>query len=84
MCSLFCELSLKICFIVFVGDVSAEQQRTQDFLEFLSENSDTDDADSVHSEPEAETILMSCYHGIQSNGTVHQKSIEICGPSGRT
>ncbi|XP_048009554.1 uncharacterized protein LOC125243774 isoform X2 [Megalobrama amblycephala] len=66
------------------GDVSAEQQRTQGFLEFLSENSDTDDADSIHSEPEAETILMSCYHGIQSNGTVHRKSIERCGPSGRT
>lgn len=84
MCGLFPELSLRMCFFVFVGDVSAEQQRTQGFLEFLSENSDTDDADSVHSEPEAETILMSCYHGIQSNGTVHRKSIERCGPSGRT
>ncbi|XP_059364609.1 uncharacterized protein LOC132103497 [Carassius carassius] len=66
------------------GDVSAEQQRTQGFLEFLSENSDTDDADNVHSEPEAETIVMSCYHGIQSTGTVHQSGVERCGPSGRT
>uniref|UniRef100_A0A8C2JJJ5 C2H2-type domain-containing protein n=1 Tax=Cyprinus carpio TaxID=7962 RepID=A0A8C2JJJ5_CYPCA len=63
------------------GDVSAEQQRAQGFLEFLSENSDTDDADNVHSEPEAETMVMSCYHGIQSNGTVHQN--ERYGPSGR-
>ncbi|XP_016119651.1 uncharacterized protein, partial [Sinocyclocheilus grahami] len=66
------------------GDVSAEQQRTRGFLEFLSENSDTDDADNVHSEPEAETIVMSCYHGIQSNGTVHQNGVERCSPSGRT
>ncbi|XP_056123579.1 uncharacterized protein LOC130101758 [Rhinichthys klamathensis goyatoka] len=60
------------------GDVSAEQQRTQSFLEFLSDNSDTDDADNVHSEPEAETIVMSCYHGIQCNDTVHQKGTERC------
>ncbi|XP_050987753.1 uncharacterized protein LOC127178731 isoform X2 [Labeo rohita] len=66
------------------GDVSAEQQRTQGFLEFLSENSDTDDADNVHSEPEAETIVMSCYQGIQSNGTAHQNGRERCGPSGKT
>lgn len=66
------------------GDVNAEQQRTQSFLEFLSENSDTDDADNVHSEPEAETIVMSCYHGIQSNGTAHQKDTDRCGPSGKT
>ncbi|XP_039535401.1 uncharacterized protein LOC120484355 [Pimephales promelas] len=60
------------------GDVSAEQQRTQSFLEFLSDNSDTDDVDNVHSEPEAETIVMSCYHGIQCNDTVHQKGTERC------
>ncbi|XP_067304795.1 uncharacterized protein [Pseudorasbora parva] len=67
------------------GDASAEKQRTQSFLEFLSENSDTDDnADNVHSEPEAETIVISCYHGIQSNGTVHQKGTERCGPSDKT
>ncbi|XP_052474464.1 uncharacterized protein LOC128030685 isoform X1 [Carassius gibelio] len=66
------------------GDVSAERQRIQGFLEFLSENSDMDDADNVHSEPEAETIVMSCYHGIQSKGTVHQSGVERCGPSGRT
>ncbi|XP_073704087.1 zinc finger protein 576, tandem duplicate 1 [Garra rufa] len=65
------------------GDANAEQQRTQGFLEFLSENSDTDDADNVHSEPEAETIVMSCYHGIQSRGTVHQNGREKCNPSGR-
>lgn len=79
MCGLFCELSLRMCYIVFVGDVSAEQQRTQSFLEFLSDNSDTEDADNVHSEPEAETIVMSCYHGIQCNDTVHQKGTERCG-----
>ncbi|XP_043116166.1 uncharacterized protein LOC122359969 [Puntigrus tetrazona] len=63
------------------GDGNSEQQRTQGFLEFLSENSDTDEADNVHSEPEAETIVMSCYHGIQS--TVHQNVRERCDPSGR-
>ncbi|XP_016141322.1 zinc finger protein 576, tandem duplicate 1 isoform X1 [Sinocyclocheilus grahami] len=66
------------------GDVNSEQQRTQGFLEFLSENSDTDDADNVHSEPEAETIVMSCYHGIQNNGTVHQNGRERCDSSGKT
>ncbi|XP_058602750.1 uncharacterized protein LOC131521747 [Onychostoma macrolepis] len=66
------------------GDVNSEEQRTQGFLEFLSENSDTDEADNVHSEPEAETIVMSCYHGIQSNGTVHQNGRERCDPSGKT
>uniref|UniRef100_A0A8C1LYX9 C2H2-type domain-containing protein n=1 Tax=Cyprinus carpio TaxID=7962 RepID=A0A8C1LYX9_CYPCA len=66
------------------GDVNSEQQRTQGFLEFLSENSDTDDADNVHSEPEAETMVMSCYHGIQSNGTVHQNGRERCDSSEKT
>ncbi|XP_065117007.1 zinc finger protein 576, tandem duplicate 1 [Paramisgurnus dabryanus] len=65
------------------GDVSAEQQSTQGFLEFLSQNSDSDESPVVHSEPEAETILMSCYHGIQSNATGHQNGAEICDPSGR-
>lgn len=84
MCGLSCELSLRMCVIVFVGDVNSEQQRTQGFLEFLSENSDTDEAYNVHSEPEAETIVMSCYHGIQSNGTVNQNGRERCDPSGGT
>ncbi|XP_055065993.2 zinc finger protein 576, tandem duplicate 1 [Misgurnus anguillicaudatus] len=65
------------------GDVSAEQQSTQGFLEFLSQNSDSDESPVVHSEPEAETILMSCYHGIQSSATGHQNGAEICDPSGR-
>lgn len=65
------------------GDVSGEQQSTQGFLEFLSQNSDAGDSDNVHSEPEAETILMSCYHGIQNNATVHPNGVEGCGPSGR-
>ncbi|XP_052433931.1 uncharacterized protein LOC127974592 isoform X1 [Carassius gibelio] len=65
------------------GDDTSEQQRTQGFLEFLSENSDTDDADNVHSEPEAETIVMSCYHGIQSISTVHQNGRERCDSSGK-
>lgn len=84
MCGLSCELSLRMCFIVFIGDVNSEQQRTRGFLEFLSENSDTDEVDNVHSEPEAETIVMSCYHGIQSNVTVHQNGRERCDPSGGT
>lgn len=70
-------------FIVYVGDVSDEQQSTQGFLEFLSQNSDAGDSDIVHSEPEAETILMSCYHGIQNNTTVHPNGVESCGPSDR-
>lgn len=61
------------------GDVS-EQQRTQGFLEFLSENTDAVDAGNIHSEPEAETIVMSCYHGIQSNGTVHHNGTERSDP----
>ncbi|KAL1259481.1 hypothetical protein QQF64_010058 [Cirrhinus molitorella] len=65
------------------GDANAEQQKTQGFLEFLSENSDTDDVDNVYCEPEAETIVMSCYHGIQSNATIHQNDRERCGPSGK-
>lgn len=69
-------------YYVGVGDVSGEQQSTQGFLEFLSQNSDAGDSDIVHSEPEAETILMSCYNGIQNNATVHQNGEERCGPSG--
>lgn len=72
-----------MCFTVSIGDANSEQQRTQGFLEFLSENMDTNDAGNIHSEPEAETIVMSCYHGIQSNGTVHQNDTERCDPSGR-
>ncbi len=83
MCGLSCELSFRMCF-VFVGDVNSEQLRTQGFLEFLSENSDTDEADNIHFEPEAETIVMSCYHGIQSNDTVNQNGRERCDPSGGT
>ncbi|XP_056331527.1 uncharacterized protein LOC130243391 [Danio aesculapii] len=65
------------------GDVISEQQRTQGFLEFLSENTDAVDAGNIHSEPEAETIVLSCYHGIQSNGTVHHNGTERSDPSGR-
>ncbi|XP_056617920.1 uncharacterized protein LOC130432535 isoform X2 [Triplophysa dalaica] len=65
------------------GDVSGEHQSTQGFLEFLSQNSDAGDSDIVHSEPEAETILMSCYHGLQNSATVHPNEVEKGGPSGR-
>ncbi|XP_051576935.1 uncharacterized protein LOC127454043 isoform X2 [Myxocyprinus asiaticus] len=65
------------------GDVSSEQQSTQGFLEFLSQNTDTDDSDNVHTETEAETMVMSCYYGIRSNGAAHQIGMERCGPNGR-
>ncbi|TSL82474.1 Zinc finger protein 90 [Bagarius yarrelli] len=54
------------------GSVGAEQQNTEDILEFLSQTSDTEDFDGVHSEPEAETHIMSCYHGISASGSVRQ------------
>ncbi|MCJ8728298.1 hypothetical protein PDJAM_G00002840 [Pangasius djambal] len=54
------------------GNVGAEQQSPEDVLEFLSQTSDMEDFDSVHSEPEAETHIMSCYHGIYANGAVRQ------------
>ncbi|KAK3571126.1 hypothetical protein QTP86_001922 [Hemibagrus guttatus] len=57
------------------GSVGAEQQSTEDILEFLSQTSDMEDIDGVHSEPEAETHIMSCYHGIYANGTVRQCEI---------
>lgn len=72
-----------IFLLFYVGDVSGEHQSTQGFLEFLSQNSDAGDSDIVHSEPEAETILMSCYHGLQNSATVHPNEVEKCGPSGR-
>ncbi|XP_036449720.1 uncharacterized protein LOC118823945 isoform X2 [Colossoma macropomum] len=52
------------------GDVGTEQQSAQGFLEFLSQSSDTDDVDNFQSEPEAETHIMSCYHGIRTNRAV--------------
>lgn len=54
------------------GSVGAEQQSTEDILEFLSQTSDMADFDSVHSEPEAETHIMSCYNGIYANGAERQ------------
>lgn len=54
------------------GSVGAEQQSTEDVLEFLSQTSDMVDTDSVNSEPEAETHIMSCYHGVYSKGIVLQ------------
>ncbi|XP_053092590.1 uncharacterized protein LOC113526741 isoform X1 [Pangasianodon hypophthalmus] len=54
------------------GSVGAEQQSPEDVLEFLSQTSDMEDFDSVNSEPEAETHIMSCYHGIYANGAVRQ------------
>lgn len=83
MWSVLCLAYFQSVFYCFLGDDTSEQQRTQGFLEFLSENSDTDDADNVHSEPEAETIVMSCYHGIQSISTVHQNGRERCDSSGK-
>lgn len=54
------------------GNVGPEQQSTEDVLDFLSQSSDMEDFGSVHSEPEAETHIMSCYHGIYANGAVRQ------------
>lgn len=54
------------------GSVGAEPQSTEDILDFLSQTSDTEDFDSVHSEPEAETHIMSCYHGMYASGAVRQ------------
>ncbi|XP_058252281.1 uncharacterized protein LOC131357349 isoform X3 [Hemibagrus wyckioides] len=53
----------------------AEQQSTEDILEFLSQTSDMEDVDGVSSEPEGETHIMSCYHGIYANGTGRQCEI---------
>ncbi|XP_062848343.1 uncharacterized protein LOC134310640 [Trichomycterus rosablanca] len=49
------------------GSVGTEQQSTEDFLEFLSQASDTEDSDNFQSEPEAEALIMSCYRGIHTN-----------------
>ncbi|TRY94756.1 hypothetical protein DNTS_021627 [Danionella cerebrum] len=46
------------------------------FLEFISESSDTDEADVLHAEPEAETVVLSCYHEIQRNGSANQNGAE--------
>ncbi|XP_053349709.1 uncharacterized protein LOC128519837 isoform X1 [Clarias gariepinus] len=54
------------------GNVGAEQQSAEDVLQFLSRPSDTENCESVHSEPETETHLMSCYHDICANGAVRQ------------
>lgn len=54
------------------GNVGPEQQSTGDILDFLSQTSDADNFGSVHSEPEAETQIMSCYHGVYANGAVRQ------------
>ncbi|XP_060726856.1 uncharacterized protein LOC132846248 isoform X1 [Tachysurus vachellii] len=54
------------------SSVGAEQQSTEDVLEFLSHTSDMEDTDSVNSEPEAETHILSCYHGVYSKGIVLQ------------
>ncbi|KAI5620578.1 zinc finger protein 576, tandem duplicate 2 [Silurus asotus] len=48
----------------------AEQPRSEDILEFLSQTSDREDYEGVHSEPEAETHILSCYCGIYANGAV--------------
>lgn len=57
----------------FAGNVGTEQLNTIDLLDFLSQNSDTEDFDQVQSEPEAEALVVSCYHGIQTNGKVQQE-----------
>lgn len=57
------------------GSGGAEQQSTEDILEFLSQTSDMEDVDGVSSEPEGETHIMSCYHGIYANGTGRQCEI---------
>ncbi|XP_060777293.1 uncharacterized protein LOC132886543 isoform X3 [Neoarius graeffei] len=54
------------------GSVGAEQQSNEDILEFLSQTSDMEDLDGVHSEPEAEAHIMSCYNGINGNGAERQ------------
>ncbi|KAF4088557.1 hypothetical protein AMELA_G00084030 [Ameiurus melas] len=54
------------------GSVGTEQQSTEDILEFLSQTSDLEDLVSDHSEPEAETHILSCYNGIYANGAVQQ------------
>ncbi|XP_017557576.2 uncharacterized protein LOC108429978 isoform X2 [Pygocentrus nattereri] len=57
------------------GDVGTEQQSAQGFLEFLSQSSDTEDGDNFQSEPEAETHIMSCYHGIRTKRAVQVELI---------
>ncbi|KAL7886616.1 hypothetical protein AOLI_G00043370 [Acnodon oligacanthus] len=63
------------------GDVGTEQQSAQGFLEFLSQSSDTEDGDNFQSEPEAETHVMSCYHGIRTNREVQVELIRNRGHS---
>ncbi|KAL6489416.1 hypothetical protein MHYP_G00031570 [Metynnis hypsauchen] len=63
------------------GDVGTEQQSAQGFLEFLSQSSDTEDGDNFQSEPEAETHIMSCYHGIRTNRAVQVELIRNRGHS---
>lgn len=51
--------------------MGAEQHNTEELLKFLLQSSDTEDSGCIDSEPEAETLAMSCYHGSRSTGSAN-------------
>ncbi|XP_076826281.1 uncharacterized protein LOC143473270 isoform X2 [Brachyhypopomus gauderio] len=65
------------------GDLGTEHQSSQDLLEFLSQSSDTEEFDGLQSEPEAETLILSCYDCIHTSGTMKQQEASSNEESGR-
>ncbi|XP_026863005.2 uncharacterized protein LOC113575613 isoform X2 [Electrophorus electricus] len=65
------------------GDLGTEHQSPQHLLEFLSQSSDTEEFDNFQSEPDAEALIMSCYHGIHTNGAMKQKELSVYEEGGR-
>ncbi|XP_031431631.1 uncharacterized protein LOC105891837 isoform X3 [Clupea harengus] len=53
------------------GDMGVEQHNTEDLVEFLLKRPETEDSGGIDSEPEAETLAMSCYHGSRSSGSAN-------------
>ncbi|KAG5271063.1 hypothetical protein AALO_G00175470 [Alosa alosa] len=49
-------------------DVGADQHNTAELLKFLQQSSDIEHSECTDSEPEVETLAMSCYHGGKSTG----------------
>lgn len=52
-------------------DMGVEQHNTEDLVEFLLKRPETEDSGGIDSEPEAETLAMSCYHGSRSSGSAN-------------
>ncbi|KAI1886312.1 hypothetical protein AGOR_G00212700 [Albula goreensis] len=52
------------------GDQTTEQQSTEELLEFLRQNPDTEPSESSDSEPEGEACAMACYLDNRSGGHI--------------